>query len=287
MNFSLYFGLLREQYEKHESGKHSNHLTGGRHTRVKPYSKDDLPFNDSGLMSMEKLSLTSEACKSHSCSCNTKPQAEPSKASLNFAQACKDKKLMRDPVRCILREPRLKLHHAQKDHRGVLRAAKLRLSTSPTPSHPSTSEIKAESITKESKATTAKTVFGAVHDNDGAANQAAPADFESLAREHRESSDSKAAVKDKYTGAAFQGVQHTQPQTEQRLDLGPLALSLPADEHPAPSCPLHPGVCPRPCTCAEQAQRVDDLTVDELACYFDDYVYIPKKMSAMAEMMYT
>ena len=53
-----------------------------------------------------------------------------------------------------------------------------------------------------------------------------------------------------------------------------------------PACPLHPGRCTRPCTCSQQA-RVDDLTVEELASYFEDFVYIPKKMSTMAEMMYT
>lgn len=31
----------------------------------------------------------------------------------------------------------------------------------------------------------------------------------------------------------------------------------------------------------------DDVTVDELAGYFDNFVHIPKKMSHMAEMMYT
>ncbi|CAD6997058.1 unnamed protein product [Ceratitis capitata] len=30
----------------------------------------------------------------------------------------------------------------------------------------------------------------------------------------------------------------------------------------------------------------DDVTIDELACYFDTFVHIPKKMSTMAEMMY-
>ena len=56
----------------------------------------------------------------------------------------------------------------------------------------------------------------------------------------------------------------------------------------ASSCPLHPGKCTRPCSCAEQA-RMDatDYSVDELASYLDEFVYIPKKMSDMAEMMYT
>jgi hypothetical protein len=42
----------------------------------------------------------------------------------------------------------------------------------------------------------------------------------------------------------------------------------------------------QPCTCAQQAAKFDDWTVDELAGYFDDFCHIPKKMSAMAEMMY-
>ncbi|XP_023214836.1 uncharacterized protein LOC111640552 [Centruroides sculpturatus] len=42
----------------------------------------------------------------------------------------------------------------------------------------------------------------------------------------------------------------------------------------------------RELTCSRQA-RMDDVTVDELAGYFDNLVYIPRKMSHMAEMMYT
>jgi len=33
--------------------------------------------------------------------------------------------------------------------------------------------------------------------------------------------------------------------------------------------------------------QIDDVTIDELASYLDVFVYIPKKMSPMAEMMYT
>ncbi|CAD5117178.1 DgyrCDS5978 [Dimorphilus gyrociliatus] len=43
----------------------------------------------------------------------------------------------------------------------------------------------------------------------------------------------------------------------------------------------------KPCSCSAQARKEDELTVEDLAGYFDDYVYIPKKMSDMAEMMYT
>jgi hypothetical protein len=40
-------------------------------------------------------------------------------------------------------------------------------------------------------------------------------------------------------------------------------------------------------SCSQQSEQVDDVTIDELASYLDLFVYIPKKMSAQAEMMYT
>lgn len=39
-------------------------------------------------------------------------------------------------------------------------------------------------------------------------------------------------------------------------------------------------------SCSTQA-RSSDVTVGELAAYFDEYMHLPKKMSHMAEMMYT
>ncbi|CAH1254054.1 OSER1 [Branchiostoma lanceolatum] len=39
-------------------------------------------------------------------------------------------------------------------------------------------------------------------------------------------------------------------------------------------------------SCSQEA-RLDDTSIEDLAGYFDQLVYIPKKMSAMAEMMYT
>ena len=42
-------------------------------------------------------------------------------------------------------------------------------------------------------------------------------------------------------------------------------------------------------TCSVQARISPpscDVTIDELASYFEEFVHIPKKMSHMAEMMY-
>ncbi|KAK4326678.1 hypothetical protein Pmani_002836 [Petrolisthes manimaculis] len=42
-------------------------------------------------------------------------------------------------------------------------------------------------------------------------------------------------------------------------------------------------------SCSQQARSPDyeDVTMDELAAYLDNFLYLPKKMSIMAEMMYT
>lgn len=45
-----------------------------------------------------------------------------------------------------------------------------------------------------------------------------------------------------------------------------------------------------PSSCSQQAlmeSMNDDITINELASYLDEFVYIPKNMSPMAEMMYT
>lgn len=39
--------------------------------------------------------------------------------------------------------------------------------------------------------------------------------------------------------------------------------------------------------CANQARTQEDVSTDELAAYLDNYLHFPKKMSYMAEMMYT
>lgn len=57
-----------------------------------------------------------------------------------------------------------------------------------------------------------------------------------------------------------------------------------------PSQSVQSGPQPVSSTCSQQARLTTstcDVTIDELASYFETFVHIPKKMSSMAEMMYT
>ncbi|NXR09628.1 OSER1 protein, partial [Semnornis frantzii] len=76
----------------------------------------------------------------------------------------------------------------------------------------------------------------------------------------------------------FSGLQSTLP-------LPPRRTALPEDRtQPVPS--RTPSSSPR--SCSEQARAfVDDVTIEDLSGYMEYYLYIPKKMSHMAEMMYT
>ncbi|NWR59238.1 OSER1 protein, partial [Bucorvus abyssinicus] len=76
----------------------------------------------------------------------------------------------------------------------------------------------------------------------------------------------------------FSGLQNTFPFAPDRRTVSEdLSQPLPSRT---------PSSSPR--SCSEQARAfVDDVTIEDLSGYMEYYLYIPKKMSHMAEMMYT
>ncbi|NWH40462.1 OSER1 protein, partial [Chloropsis hardwickii] len=75
----------------------------------------------------------------------------------------------------------------------------------------------------------------------------------------------------------FSGLQSTLPLAPGRTV---------SEDHSQPLPSRIPSSSPR--SCSEQARAfVDDVTIEDLSGYLEYYLYIPKKMSHMAEMMYT
>ncbi|NXJ00575.1 OSER1 protein, partial [Psophia crepitans] len=76
----------------------------------------------------------------------------------------------------------------------------------------------------------------------------------------------------------FSGLQNTLP-------LAPDTRTV-SEDHSQSLSSRTPSSSPR--SCSEQARAyVDDVTIEDLSGYMEYYLYIPKKMSHMAEMMYT
>ena len=306
--------------------------------RVHPYPKDRLPTGLPELPSFDQLTFSKASCTKVYCQCNQLTEKVKNSDSHKGTKPKNHLQLTTPPCTVpptvsavrhngstfVLREARLKLHHKHKDHKGVLRTARLRLAgcatrtnDSSTASHPSTLDTSQSPKVGEQ---TLSRVFGAV---DGKSDDPVEKnkDFGGLVPKNKTAE----LCEDKHSFGSLYRMP-PQPTIRQRHDFDLSALKQTLDRtgddsaHTAgggrdsmsgggrdsmsgggrdsmsgggrdsvsakDQCPLHPGKCSAPCSCSHQA-RLDDWTAEELAGYFEEYVHIPKKMSMMAEMMYT
>lgn len=92
---------------------------------------------------------------------------------------------------------------------------------------------------------------------------------------------------------SFTGLRNVISECERSLPSQDAPRTLSANSNAAaassPSSSSSPALSSgSPRSCSEQARAyVDDITIEDLSGYMEYYLYIPKKMSHMAEMMYT
>jgi len=249
--------------------------------RAKPYSKQ----RDDGLPPLEQMSLQGD-CRRDGCQCSLGTKREDS--SLNLARACCNG--------IVVREARLRLRNVHKDQREVMRATRLKL-------HQRANHTQHIALSKPADLTSqlpANKPGNSAHHT--GAFQAAPGSnvksFASLAAPAKTPSSSSHNNTDTetskhncskqqkdFSGSSFSLLRPS--SSEERLSLQSLAKELPlVSDTGAGRASVDTAA--DPVTCAQQALlQPDDLTVEELACYLEDFVYIPRKMSSMAEMMYT
>lgn len=255
-----------------------------------PYTREDLPR-------LDKLSFKSEKCSKKECSCNTGAKCESESKPFNFVQAVSASK---PGPKCLLQQPKLRLLNTQRrDSKQLIRAAKLKLLSKQNKSDLSKTSNKslAANNLKEERVTEpalGKNLEGESLDFQGLSLQNKKIEKDKIHEESCgltntsfQSYRSNSNTSTMQTGFSFnlqsdQAAKAMEPKAKPGAERKRKVSPSPEP----PVCPLHPGRCTRPLTCSQQA-RVDDLTVEELASYFEDFVYIPKKMSTMAEMMYT
>lgn len=229
-------------------------------TRPEPYPQDFL------CSMAEKLTFHTEVCQKQSCSCSElKLKA---RKRFNYASSSVQH-------RPLIREAKLKFHHFEKDTKQVLRAARLK-------------------IFKQGKQLDAKTCFRHTFGTHsfvkspvlssapefglfGAKSKPNVQDFHTLAKRDSVSSKTSKSVQ---TKAIKPGSYRSPSSVKRTRDVSSLSDSSTVGARNSYSD------CGKEMRDSERG-KPEDTSAEELAGYFEDFVHIPKKMSSMAEMMYT
>ncbi|XP_062592618.1 uncharacterized protein LOC134254071 [Saccostrea cucullata] len=255
--------LIGTTAEEKEGAKVQNSI---KHKKKIPKRME--PYPQEVIFSMQKISLNHEKCENEQCMCSKqRSQAEPEK-KYNYAKVA----TFTPPPRKYIREARLKLHHSEKDRKQIIRSARLKLVKQGKPSEKIPLHVERTKLPVSGaldSPTNSNFLFGAGCntnlENFSSLNQGASekeTDLENASLHKRlKSSNHKHHFRSK-----------TDPSYFSKAVSSESLKSRGSDQYLERSC--------------SQEARLDDMTVDELACYFEDFVYIPKKMSSMAEMMY-
>ena len=217
------------------------------------------PYPQDFLSSIEKLSFDAEDCRKRSCRCSE--LRLKTKKRFNYANTSVQH-------RPIIREAKLKLHHSEKDTKQLIRAARLKIFKTTKFSEPKLSckpnLVIAKPASPKFEHSAPVTLFGAKH-----CENESP-DFSSLVSAQQPDPVTSAVC----TTIEFHDyrAQGAKRRREQVLENERFRNSY--------------SDCGKELRQSEGA-RLDDTSVEELAGYFEDLVHIPKKMSSMAEMMYT
>ncbi|KAK3090554.1 hypothetical protein FSP39_012639 [Pinctada imbricata] len=268
-----HLSVLWDNSEEQTESNQTYHKLVDKHikssSRMEPYPQDV-------IFSMQNINLHREECSSDQCLCRHRTTKKGKWNKYNYANAASTS----GSPKCLIREARLKLHHSEKDRKHIIRAARLKLVKKERKSDPG---VLIGTEPKFSPGATCLTSH--VSEQQQIFGQDSCKDFEnfsscaasSLSQESTDQDDAKnSSVIHKYDlGKRIHKRSKTHPQggtnyfdnsvlnddTQQNVDT----------------------VLERSCS---QEARLDDMTVTELAGYFEDFLYIPKKMSSMAEMMY-
>lgn len=230
------------------------------------------PYPQEVIFSMQKISLDHEKCENEQCMCSKQGCQRETGKMYNYAKVA----TLTPPPRKYIREARLKYHHSEKDRKHIIRAARLKLmkpgrQSEQIPLHGKETTLPAVGHDLNSQASS-NFLFGSECKTN-------LQNFSSLMRGSRET------AKDLECTSLHKKLKSSSHKHHFRSKTDPIDFAHGSRALGSDTSKNKTGDQYLERSCSQEA-RLDDMTVNELACYFDDFVYIPKKMSSMAEMMY-
>ncbi|XP_045079053.1 oxidative stress-responsive serine-rich protein 1 isoform X2 [Coregonus clupeaformis] len=159
-----------------------------------------------------------------------------------------------------------------------------------------TARLEGEGVTEAASCVGADPVAGASVSGAEARAGAVPSDFQSLSKLHeggglcpcaRSKGQCQCPGWQGVEVYSFTGLRNVISECERNL-ASPEDASQTSPHQRTQTAGSTTSASSSPRSCSEQARGyVDDITIEDLSGYMEYYLYIPKKMSHMAEMMYT